>query len=628
MREIKTLKLNVNNIKSILINSNKELKKLRSDEKTFISNQQTRTKRIGKESFVEGKTPGSGMVGGALQKMAAPVMGIIDKIKEFVGTILLGVLVNNLPTLIQKVSQFLEDNKIIIDALKFVGNTMLGFINLFKKKDYTKELKKDNEELLKLEKEFSKGGKFDKELEGLDNDTKGLEKEFREEFKEQFTARTPEQVKEDVITSIPGSGITLKRLDDKFRTFNMLQNAVKSKRVTSLGYKANTGDVYQVPGIGSYTIETSKFIGIPVGDPYLVTRDLYGEEIPTEQFSERVSAVSGLENLKGISESLKTSGVDPSVIEGYSEGGPVSPSISPRTGRGSAEGKIATRQFSYFLDFKEQTLKASNTLNIKEKIEDQMDKIIEDLREYLKLTKKEYKMSPTQLPTSDPKQQGPVLPSVPGLVRGTPGDNDKEDTGLNMVLPGPDGGRGVPIKAPFDMIYREKGTDGMPAVGLQGTPDERGPSGSGFGYYGAYYYTGPDGKEYEVLLGHLQKMGYKGKKEGDVIPAGTILGYQGASGRSDPMDGTNNPYPHISLHVNGVGFKATDADLLRFQGHLINQNVSSSKPPQAKVTPKPKGANTNNGGVRRHDLLTQYYDGEGMSRIVIINSTQPIYIPT
>jgi len=55
-----------------------------------------------------------------------------------------------------------------------------------------------------------------------------------------------------------------------------------------------------------------------------------------------------------------------------------------------------------------------------------------------------------------------------------------------------------------------------------------------------------------------KKMGYKGKKEGDVIPAGTILGYQGASGRSDPMDGTNNPYPHISLHVNGVGFKATE----------------------------------------------------------------------
>ena len=630
MREIKTLKLNVSNIKSTLINSNKELKKLRSDEKTFIRNQQTRSKRIRKESFVEGKIPGSGMVGGALSKMAAPAMSIIDKIKEFAGTILLGILINNLPTLIRKVDQFLEDNKGIIDAFKFIGNTMIGFIDVFKKKDYTKELKKDNEELLKLKKEFSKGSDFDKELDGLDKDTIGLEKEFSEEFKEQYTARTPEQVRDDVVTTLSGGG-TLKNLDFKLRTFNMLQNAVKNKNLSSVGYKANTGDVYTVPGIGSYTIETTKFIGIPVGDPYLVTRDVYGQEIPTEQFSERVSAVSGLENLKGISKSLKESGVDDSVVEGYSEGGPVSPSISPQTGRGSAEGKIATRQFSYFLDFKEQTLKAANTLNIKEKIENQMDKIIEDLKEYLNLTKEKYVMSPTTLPTNDPKQQGPVLPSVSGLVRGTPtgpGDpaSDGEQTGLDMALPG---GEGVPIKAPIDLIYREKGTDGLPAVGLQGnaTPLHKQLGGRGFGYYGAYYYTGPDGNEDEVLMGHFRDMPYKGAKDGDKIPAGTLLGYQGASGASDPMDGTLNPWPHISLHVNRVrGGTASINELLRFQGLLINQNTSTSSAP--KITPKSKGANGANGGIRRHDLLTQYYDGEGMTKIVIINSTQPIYIPT
>jgi len=168
---------------------------------------------------------------------------------------------------------------------------------------------------------------------------------------------------------------------------------------------------------------------------------------------------------------------------------------------------------------------------------------------------------------------------------GRTGDTDGQQTGLNMHLPG---GIGAPIYAPVDLTYVSKGTDGNPSVGLQGTADARGPSGRGFGYYAAYRFM-KDGKQYEVLMGHLASMGYKGSKENEAIPKGTLLGYQGASGRSVRGDGSNKPYPHISLHVNGIGFTASNSVLLWFANSLRNgggQGAAQPAPPKPKpITP-------------------------------------------
>lgn len=176
----------------------------------------------------------------------------------------------------------------------------------------------------------------------------------------------------------------------------------------------------------------------------------------------------------------------------------------------------------------------------------------------------------------------PVVPSTPfvappdgsyasGTWIGPPTDADKQQTGLNMNLPG---GIGTPIYAPIDLIYRSVGTDGKPAVGLDGTPDVKGPAGVGFGYYGAYYFE-KDGKEYEVLLAHFRDLPYKGSAEGEKIPKGTLLGYQGASGRSKSR--TGGVYPHISLHVNGIGHFA-GTDVLQWFAHGLATGKSSSGP--------------------------------------------------
>jgi len=166
---------------------------------------------------------------------------------------------------------------------------------------------------------------------------------------------------------------------------------------------------------------------------------------------------------------------------------------------------------------------------------------------------------------------------------GRTGDTDGQQTGLNMHLPG---GIGAPIYAPVDLTYVSKGTDGNPSVGLQGTADARGPSGNGFGYYASYRFI-KDGKNYEVLMGHLSNMGYRGTNENQLIPKGTLIGYQGASGRSVRGDGSNKPYPHISLHVNGIGFTASNSVLLWFANSLRGgQGTAQPAPPKPKpITP-------------------------------------------
>ena len=196
-----------------------------------------------------------------------------------------------------------------------------------------------------------------------------------------------------------------------------------------------------------------------------------------------------------------------------------------------------------------------------------------------------------------------------GASIGPTGDPDGNQTGLDMNL---SGGIGSPIYAPFDLIYKSKGTDGMPSVGLQGTSNVLGPAGSGFGYYGAYYFKRGN-KEYEVLMGHFKNLPYKGAKEGEVIPKGTLLGYQGASGRT--IGEGNKPYPHISLHVNGVGFRASNSLLVDVANGVMNAKPSAGAIKPAQVIPlSGKGADP-----QLKDLKLVPAGGGGSNRL--LNST-------
>ena len=135
-----------------------------------------------------------------------------------------------------------------------------------------------------------------------------------------------------------------------------------------------------------------------------------------------------------------------------------------------------------------------------------------------------------------------------GEIGKTFGDNSKQ---------GPYGNRGVEISFPYDLIYLEKvpggRNKGHNSIDVQGSTsrDYKAVTGStGFGHIGSYYYKDPQtGRMFEVMMGHGNKP-FKKFKEGEVIKAGTVVGWQGASGSSDSMQG--GVYDHVTFHVNAV----------------------------------------------------------------------------
>ena len=229
--------------------------------------------------------------------------------------------------------------------------------------------------------------------------------------------------------------------------------------------------------------------------------------------------------------------------------------VSTNIGRGSKSGPLSSLEDSFTRDIFAR----------REEKEEELDKEVEDGED----TNNETPPAPQNNGGERSSNSLPNGSYASGTWIGNPGDNDGNQTGLNMNLPG---GIGTPIYAPIDLIYKTVGTDGNPAVGLDGNADPLGPTGRGFGYYGAYFFE-KDGKEYEVLLGHFRDLPYKGSADGEKIPKGTLLGYQGASGRSKSR--TGGVYPHITLHVNGIGHFASNSVLTWFADGLATTRGSS-----------------------------------------------------
>lgn len=167
--QVKQLKLNVTNIKSYLISSNKTLKKLRVEKNNLIAVEQDQSKKADKEKTVEsplgkfGKT-----VGGIAKNIVSGPLSFFDKIKEFFGLILTGIIINNLPAIIDQIKGFLDRNKWLVEGTKFIlsaiGKGIQGIIDLVSMFS-SSEQNKINKDATKLRDEF---GRLDKDLEGDD----------------------------------------------------------------------------------------------------------------------------------------------------------------------------------------------------------------------------------------------------------------------------------------------------------------------------------------------------------------------------------------------------------------------------------------------------------------------------
>lgn len=134
LQQVNTLKLNAKKINSVLIRGNNNVKKLKADEKNLLLKISDQNKKAEEERKVESKGgtnfPGKGLLG----KVAQPVMSVFDKLKEFFGSILLGILIEDLPKAIAAAQKFFDDNPWIIPTVKnifkFLGKTLMGMIDL------------------------------------------------------------------------------------------------------------------------------------------------------------------------------------------------------------------------------------------------------------------------------------------------------------------------------------------------------------------------------------------------------------------------------------------------------------------------------------------------------------------
>lgn len=399
--QIKQIKINATNIKSTLFNSNKQLKKLRVQERNLFRNQQIERKRQQKEAFVESQKTGGGVLGSIGSRLLSGPMSLLDRIKQFFGTILLGILVNNLPRIYAGIQKFLDDNKNIIETIKTVlkvtGNAIMGFIDVFnatkdivgKVGNTVNQIKSGLDELSKF------ASNIVNETSILNTDILRLDKDFKAEFKDEYTARTTQQVREDVKTEIKQSGVTKKQFSQSLNQYRTVKNQSEPTQKVS------------IPGVGSYQrVKKGFWEGGLFGGTKEVATDAFGSSISPQEFDTRFLGVAGdVDNL----------------FQGYSQGGTVKPTTSGSALKGqsfsgeSGTARKARESTQSFSTFENNAIAQSNIIGVQEENNKNFEEMIKKFKELFGKKDEGIVSSPYAPPTSDPRQQAPVIPTPSGL---------------------------------------------------------------------------------------------------------------------------------------------------------------------------------------------------------------------
>ena len=135
INQVRKLKLNVTNIKSVLINSNKRLRTLEMKKSAFISTEDKKIKRLRKEEKIEEKKKKSiPIIGGVLGRVTGAVGNIKDRLLNFFGYLLIGFLINKLPQIISWVKTTWTKIKGLwdglVNVLNIIGNGFKFVFNI------------------------------------------------------------------------------------------------------------------------------------------------------------------------------------------------------------------------------------------------------------------------------------------------------------------------------------------------------------------------------------------------------------------------------------------------------------------------------------------------------------------
>ena len=159
IKQVQQLKINVNNINSVLKASNKEYNKLKKQNSVLLYRKLQREKKELKEKKIESKNKFRFGLGTAKDIVTSQVGNIFDKILGFASFILGGILVNALPGIIKKTKEIFDSIVDFVTPIQSGFNLIKGFFegDLDKSK-YDADKKRVDDKLVELNKD---GGLID-----------------------------------------------------------------------------------------------------------------------------------------------------------------------------------------------------------------------------------------------------------------------------------------------------------------------------------------------------------------------------------------------------------------------------------------------------------------------------------
>ena len=595
MIETKQLKLNVSNIKSTLIRGNKDLKKIRVQEKTLLLKQKKEQQKIQKEKFVEGKKSQSGKIGNAAKAAAAPAMGFFDKIKEFFSLLLVSFAINNAPQLIKGIEKFIEDNKwiskifeVFFKSIEFIVPVFKNIIDFFNPSKRA-EMEKNRSELTdSIDKLLGLNKDIEKDLKSVDAELDKAQK---------FQPKSDDEVRNDVAYAIKTKEISYIAMDNKLIAYDRAKQS------------NNQSDRVVIPGIGSYQkVKTGGLFGL--GSTLVEkTTDVSGTEIPVDEFEKRVASIGrgrapdgsdSAENYTSLQDLLKSLGV-----EGYSRGGTASSSPESPTAK---KARIGLKSFS---DAKSNANNQGMIIETQQKNNESFENLVKNFMELNKGDDDEDKPpqnppgtppgSPPTTTTGNPTGSNPAFGRIVGYVGSTgasTGPHIHIETG-DGVSPYTDAGHAIPTEVLDNIMVDGKKLGSYTPNDVPRWRDH--PVYGGRKYHYGYDYPIRPGAPIQ-LQGGLQFVDYDSTQD----PRGF--------GNNIKIKDKNGNF-YIIAHLS----KGPDP---------VPPSGGPSRPAVQSLTPYQKSLYTGNkGGPMRHDMLTQTFDGEGMTDLIIINNTQPIVVP-
>ena len=106
MKELNKVKLNLSNIRSVLVKANKNQKISFDDKRKTIKLEKSKKKLYGEEKQL--KSPVQTSLSNIQQSVGSGDKGILDSLFEFLGLLVAGIIVNALPKIKKKIDEIVE----------------------------------------------------------------------------------------------------------------------------------------------------------------------------------------------------------------------------------------------------------------------------------------------------------------------------------------------------------------------------------------------------------------------------------------------------------------------------------------------------------------------------------------